>query len=125
MPTRRWILLTVPLMLCAATAVAQQRTPSGAVSVAQVLAAVEHAPRDRAARDILTAYVSGLAEGLVAASDLATARGLGRLFCPGPVKADSAMITAVLTEAVPCRADRSRTAATPILVNHFARRSCR
>lgn len=116
--------LTAGLMLAVPPALAQPRTPSGAVSVAQVLTAVARAPREAGARELLAAYVSGLAEGLVAANRLAEARGKGRLFCAGPVRLDGATLSAVLTAAVPDAAQRARVAATPILVNHLAGRTC-
>jgi len=99
-------------------------TPTGAISVAQVMDLIQRSPKDNAARNAAMAYLAGIGEttGLLVAE--ARRRGLAGVACARPLGISSAAALAALF-----RTDKGKwgkTAATPILVDDMLNRAgCR
>lgn len=99
-------------------------TPSGTISVAQVVELLQRAPKDNAARNAAMAYLAGVGEatGLLVAE--AGRRGDVTLTCARPLGISSAAALAALSSVD--QASRDKTAATPILIDDMlSRAGCR
>lgn len=119
----RTALLALPLGL-ALPAHATPTTPTGAISVAQVVDLIQRAPKDNAARNAAMAYLAGVGEatGLLVAE--AGQRSSVSLTCDRPLGMSSGAALAALSRAD--RAQWDKTAATPILVEDMLNRAgCR
>lgn len=98
-------------------------TAQGQVSVAQVIEMLDKAPTEKVARQVLTAYLSGLGEAagvlLTTASDAKLAR------CSKALSLSDTQARQALA-AASRRKDRNEIAATPLLLADMARRAgCR
>ncbi len=120
---------TFPFILFAAfsglasPSTAAPSTAQGQVSVAQVIEMLDKAPTERVARQVLTAYLSGLGEAagvlLTAGSDARLAR------CSKALSLSDAQARQALA-AAGRRKDRNEIAATPLLLNDMIKRAaCR
>lgn len=103
--------------------VAAPSTAQGQVSVAQVVEMLDKAPAERVARQVLTAYLSGLGE---AAGVLLTARSDAKLArCSKPLSLSDSQARQALA-AASRRKDRNEIAATPLLLSDMIKRAgCR
>ena len=123
MNARRTALVALSLGL-ALPANAVPSTPTGSISVAQVVDLIQRSPTDNAARNAAMAYLAGLGEttGLLVAE--ARRRGVAGVSCAKPLGISSAAALAALS-----RTDKgkwSKTAATPLLVDDMlSRAGCR
>ncbi|MCX5493679.1 chlorophyllide reductase [Kaistia dalseonensis] len=119
----RTVLLTLSLGL-ALPAQATPSTPTGAISVAQVVDLIRRSPTDNAARNAAMAYLAGVGEatGLLVAE--AGRRSSVTITCARPLGISSTTALAALS-----RTDKGtwdRTAATPIVVDDMlSRAGCR
>ncbi len=99
-------------------------TPSGEISIAQVVELIQRSPKDNAARNAAIAYLAGVGEttGLLVAE--AGRRSSVSIICARPIGISSTAALAVLS-----RTDKGtwgKTAATPILVDDMLKRAgCR
>ncbi|SHO66036.1 hypothetical protein SAMN02745172_02686 [Pseudoxanthobacter soli DSM 19599] len=120
MNARLATLLTLSLGL-ALPAQATPSTPTGAISVAQVVELIERAPTDNAARNAAMAYLAGVGEttGLLVAE--AGRRSSIRMTCSRPlgISSDAALAAFARTD----KATWGKTAATPILVEDMLSRA--
>lgn len=119
----RAALLTLSLGL-ALPAQATPSTPTGAISVAQVVDLIQHAPTDNAARNAAMAYLAGVGEatGLLVAE--AGRRSSIRMTCSRSLGISSDAALAAFARAD--KATWDKTAATPILVEDMlSRAGCR
>ena len=116
----RTTLLSLSLGL-ALPAQATPSTPTGAISVAQVVDLIQRSPKDNAAQNAAMAYLAGVGEatGLLVAE--AGRRASVSITCARPLGISSTAALAALS-----RADKgtwARTAATPILVEDMLSRA--
>lgn len=112
------------LTLCAGLAFpahATSSTPTGAISVAQVVELLQRAPKDNAARNAAMAYLAGVGEatGLLVAE--AGRRASVRVSCAKPLGISDTDALAALSGVDQGR--RDKTAATPLLVDDMLRRA--
>lgn len=99
-------------------------TPTGAISVAQVVDLIQRSPQDNAARNAAMAYLAGVGEatGLLVAE--ARRRAHVSISCARPLGISSSAALAALSHTD--RAKWDKTAATPILVEDMlSRADCR
>jgi len=116
--------LLLASLLVTPAGLAAGRTPSGRISVAQVMAWLESASSDAAANERLVLYVSGVVESALAASSTVQKRGDAALLCPpasGKGKMDGAQIATWLRAAEPDAKRWPETEATPIVLAQFLR----
>ncbi len=129
MPLRSTDWTTLPFALFAAfsclssPSVAAPSTAQGQVSVAQVIEMLDKAPTEKVARQVLTAYLSGLGEAagvlLTTANDDKLAR------CSKALSLSDTQARQALA-AASRRKDRHEIAATPLLLSNMLRRAgCR
>ena len=119
----RIALLALSLGL-ALPAQATPSTPTGAISIAQVVDLIQRSPQDNAARNAAMAYLAGVGEttGLMVAE--ARRRASVSISCQRPLGISSSAALAALSRAD--KATWGRTAATPILVEDMLTRAgCR
>ncbi|WP_407528305.1 chlorophyllide reductase [Methylobacterium oryzisoli] len=113
--------------LASAPCLAAAGTPStaeGRISVAQVAAMLDEAPRNPTARQVLTAYLAGLGEATGALVQAARPRERTSGLCRTALGIDDGAARRVL--AAVDRERRAETPATPLLVaDMLARAGCR
>lgn len=121
--TRLRPFLLVSALALAGPALAQSTT--GDISVAQVMEALENAPANDHARQLLTAYLSGIGETTGALLVQAADRGLAVPGCRGSISLSWDGVAHALTEGVPDAGQWQSTPATPIIVaDMLARAGC-
>ena len=96
-------------------------TPTGAISVAQVVDLIQRSPQDNAARNAAMAYLAGVGEatGLLVAE--AGRRAHVSISCARPLGISSSAALAALSHTD--RGQWDKTAATPILVEDMLSRA--
>ncbi len=108
----------------AVPAQATPSTPTGAISVAQVVELIQRAPKDNAARNAAMAYLAGVGEATGMLVEEAARRSSGSITCSSPISISSAAALAALARTG--QAQWEKTAATPILVEDMLTRAgCR
>lgn len=122
-PTILLFALAAAVTCLSSPSVGAPSTAQGQVSVAQVVEMLDKAPAERVARQVLTAYLSGLGE---AAGVLLTAGGDAKLArCSKALSLNDAQARQALA-AASRRKDRNEIAATPLLLSDMIKRAgCR
>ncbi len=122
-PTTPSFALVAAVTCLSSPSIAASSTAQGQVSVAQVIEMLDKAPAERVARQVLTAYLSGLGEAagvlLTEGSDAKLAR-CSKLLSLSDSQARQALAAASR------RKDRNEIAATPLLLSDMIKRAgCR
>jgi hypothetical protein len=122
-PTTLSCALFAAMTCLSSPSIAAPSTAQGQVSVAQVIEMLDKAPADRVARQVLTAYLSGLGE---TAGVLLTAGNYAKLArCSKPLSLSDSQARQALA-AASRRKDRNEIAATPLLLSDMIKRAgCR
>jgi hypothetical protein len=116
----RGLVVAALMLAAAATSPALAETPStptGSISVAQVMDILDRASSERAALQLLQAYLGGVGEAagvLVSATDQ---NGSRYASCDRSITLDEALVRDAIARAAPEKSNWTETPATPIIVN--------
>ena len=125
MTCKRHILVAAALTLAALSLPVQAQQSSGNITIAQVMDAVDNAPRHDHARQVLTAYLSGIGETTGVLFRQARDSGLAPLGCGGSMSLSWDGVASALRAGAPDVSEWQTTPATPIIVaDMLARAGC-
>ena len=125
MTCKRHILVAAALMLTTLPLPIQAQQSSGNITIAQVMDAMDNAPRHDHARQVLTAYLSGIGETAGAVLRQARDSGLAPSGCDGSMSLSWDGVVSALRSGAPDASQWQTTPATPIIVaDMLARAGC-
>ncbi|AVF03096.1 MULTISPECIES: chlorophyllide reductase [Devosia] len=125
MTCKRHILLAAALILAILPLPAQAQQSSGNITIAQVMDAMDNAPRHDHARQVLTAYLSGIGETTGVLFRQARDSGLAPSGCAGSMSLSWDGVASALRAGAPDVSEWQTTPATPIIVaDMLARAGC-
>lgn len=125
MTCKRHILVAAALTLAALPLPVQAQQSSGKITIAQVMDAMDNAPRHDHARQVLTAYLSGIGETTGALFRQARDSGLAPSGCGGSMSLSWDGVASALRAGAPDVSEWQTTPATPIIVaDMLARAGC-
>jgi len=93
-------------------------TSHGQISVTQVMAMLDNAPKQQAARQVLSAYLTGLGETAGIMIDASSSAACERKMALNPY-----LVRRALMKAVPNPASWQNTAATPLIIRDMMDRA--
>ena len=122
---KRYVLVAAALALAVLPLPVQAQQSSGSITIAQVMDAMENAPRNDHARQVLTAYFSGIGETTGILFRQARSEGLLPVGCGGSMSLNWDGVADALRAAAPDASQWQTTPATPIIVTDMlARAGC-
>jgi len=125
MTRKRHILVAAALGLAVFTWPVQAQQSSGNITIAQVMDAMDNAPRHEDARQLLTAYLSGIGETTGVLLRQARHGSLPPLDCNGSMSLSWDGVASALKASAPDVSQWQTTPATPIIVaDMLARAGC-
>ncbi|MVT00731.1 chlorophyllide reductase [Devosia marina] len=125
MTCKRHILVAAALTLAAPPLPVQAQQSLGNITIAQVMDAMDNAPRHDHARQVLTAYLSGIGETTGVLFRQARDSGLAPAGCQGLMSLSWEGVASALRASAPDVSEWQTTPATPIIVaDMLARAGC-
>ena len=116
MTCKRHILVAAAVILAILPLPAQAQQSSGNITIAQVMDAMDNAPRHDHARQVLTAYLSGIGETTGVLFRQARDSGLAPSGCQGSMSLSWDSVASALRAGAPDVSEWQTTSATPIIV---------